>query len=102
MTVDAPLGLSAIGRAIGAVMFRTGEETALINLHVGSKFNKSGACITCSADDDRFSREAVERNFPYDKEGALDKAWAGANQYGTEMSQKYPDKRDKENSEPIQ
>ena len=102
MTVDASHGPSAFGRAIGAVMFGTGEESALINLCVGSKINKSGARIPCSADDDRLFREAVERNFPYDKEGALYKAWAGANQYGAEMSQKYPHKRDKENSEPIQ
>ena len=101
MTVDASNGPS-FGRTIEAVMFGTGEESALINLRVGSKINKSGARIPCSADDDRLFREAVERNFPYDKEGALYKAWAGANQYGAEMSQKYPHKRDKENSEPIQ
>ena len=102
MTVDASHGPSAFGRAIGAVMFGTGEESALINLRVGSKINKSGARIPCSADDDRLFHEAVERNFPCDKEGALYKAWAGANQYGAEMSQKYPHKRDKDNSEPIQ
>ena len=88
MTVDASHGPSAFGRAIGAVMFGIGEESALINLPVGSKINKSGARITCSADDDRFFREAIERYFPHNKEGALYKPWAGANQYGAEMSQK--------------
>ena len=98
MSLNATFGPSTFGRTLAAVIFGTGEECSLINQRIGAKLLKPNSRPSVDQELELKMKSCIERKFPSNKRFAVEKAFQGANQYGAEMRQKFPWKKEARNT----